>query len=212
MTKKIIFFILKKLRCWRILRMLAYHWILEIEYLETLRKLTKNSTYAKKLQNKIFIIDRLIGEIMYVTYHASLKEGIANKLQIAHDKFWKYDNDTYDFSQIETTIWRIPYYYELLFNRDYLSINRIRDLIKHKTKITIRNTNTVYDLKNFILAIPFSCLSICKPKFHVVSTMDNKLYIFKRYTFLFTIIKNIDKVYGYKLVFNFYLKKNYYEE
>lgn len=185
---------------------------MEIEYLGTLKKLTKNSTYARKLQNKIFIIDRLIGEIMYVTYHASIKKNIAYELQKAHDKFWKYDNDTYDFSQIETTIWRIPYYYELLFARDYLSINRIRDLIKHKTKITIRNTNTVYDLKSFILAIPFSCLSICKPKFHVVSTMDNKLYIFKRYTFLFTIIKNMDKVYGYKLVFNFYLKKNYYEE
>lgn len=185
---------------------------MEIEYLETLKKLTKNSSYAKKLQDKIFIIDRIIDEIMDVTYQASSKKGITYELQEIHDKFWKYDKDTYDFSNIETTIWRIPYYYELLFARDYLSINRIRDLIKHKTKITIRNTNTVYDLKNFILAIPFSCLSICKPKFHVVSSKDYKLFIFKKYTFLFTIIKNVDKVYGYKLVFNFYLKKNYYEE
>lgn len=160
----------------------------------------------------MFILDTLITSIMYITYQASLKKSITYELQEIHDKFWKYDKDTYDFSNIETTVWRIPYHYELLFYGDYFSIKRIRDLIKHKTKITIRNTNTVYDLKNFILAIPFSCLSICKPKFHVVSTMDNKLYIFKRYTFLFTIIKNIDKVYGYKLVFNFYLKKNYYEE
>lgn len=160
----------------------------------------------------MFILDTLITIIMYITYQASLKKSITYELQEIHDKFWKYDKDTYDFSNIETTVWRIPYHYELLFAGDYFSIKRIRDLIKHKTKITIRNTNTVYDLKNFILAIPFSCLSICKPKFHVVSTMDNKLYIFKRYTFLFTIIKNIDKVYGYKLVFNFYLKKNYYEE
>ena len=133
----------------------------------------------------MFILDTLITSIMYITYQASLKKSITYELQEIHDKFWKYDKDTYDFSNIETTVWRIPYYYELLFYGDYFSIKRIRDLIKHKTKITIRNANTV---------------------------MDNKLYIFKRYTFLFTIIKNIDKVYGYKLVFNFYLKKNYYEE
>lgn len=160
----------------------------------------------------MFILDTLITSIMYITYQASLKK----TLHMNYKKFMinsgRYDKDTYDFSNIETTVWRIPYHYELLFGGDYLSIKRIKDLIKHKTKITIRNTYTVYDQKSFILAIPFSCLSICKPKFHVVSTMDNKLYIFKRYTFLFTIIKNIDKVYGYKLVFNFYLKKNYYEE
>lgn len=146
----------------------------------------------------MFILDTLITSIMYITHQASLKKSITYELQEIHDKFWKYDKDTYDFSNIETTVWRIPYHYELLFAGDYLSIKRIRDLIKHKTKITIRNVNTVYNLKSFILAIPFSCLSICKPKFHVVSTMDNK--------------QSIDKVYGYKLVFNFYLKKNYYEE
>lgn len=77
---------------------------MEIEYLGTLKKLTKNSIYAEKLQHRMFILDRLIGEIMYVTYHASIKKNIAYELQKAHDKFWKYNDDTYDFSQIETTI------------------------------------------------------------------------------------------------------------
>jgi hypothetical protein len=149
---------------------------------------------------------------MYVTYHASIKKNIAYELQKAHDKFWKYDNDTYDFSQIETTIWRIPYYYELLYYRDFFLVSKIRALIKHKTKVKIRNHNSIYDDEFNIVAVPFSCLSICKPKFHVVSSKDYKLFIFKKYTFPFTIIKNVDKVYGYRLVFTFFLKRNYYEE
>lgn len=161
----------------------------------------------------MFILDTLIAIIMYITYQASLKKSITYELQEIHDKFWKYDEDTYDFSNIETTVWRIPYHYELLFIRDYYSASRIRDLIKHKTKVTIRNTYSIYDKKDFILlAIPFSCLSICKPKFHIVSSRDYKLFIFKKYTFPFTIIKNVDKVYGYRLVFTYFLKRNYYEE
>ena len=77
------------------------------------------------------------------------------ELQEIHDKFWKYDKDTYDFSNIETTVWKIPYYYELLFIRDYYSVSRIRDLIKHKTKVTIRNTNSIYDKKRFYTSNSF---------------------------------------------------------
>ena len=97
---------------------------MEIEYLGTLKKLTKNSTYAEKLQHRMFILDTLITCIMYITYQASLKKSITYELQEIHDKFWKYDKDTYDFSNIETTVWRIPYHYELLFAGDYLSIKR----------------------------------------------------------------------------------------
>ena len=158
---------------------------------------------------------------MHVTYNASgiyscinkslIKKVDTSKLQKICDKFWKY-NSEYDYSEIETTIWRMPYYYELLYYRDFFLASKIRALIKHKTKVKIRNHNSIYDDEFNIIAIPFSCLSICKPKFHVVSSRDYKLFIFKKYTFPFTIIKNVDKVYGYRLVFTYFLKRNYYEE
>lgn len=106
----------------------------------------------------------------------------------------------------------MPYYYELLCYRNIFSVSKIRALIKHKTEVEIRNHSSIYDDKFNTIAIPFSCLSICKPKFYLVSSRDNKLFIFKKYIFLFTIIKNVDKVYGYRLVFTYFLKRNYYEE